>query len=738
MAKTQPKSFKEKPPQCARLDFEKQTLVFCSFDNRIPLIIYFGEKLPLREDLVSLAASKKIPIQRGTLDRVSELSLCPEEGRGFFGQPGLRLQDEKARPVFTQFELQHIKAVKKDFLTIQSIDAHLGLQLTHNFITHQESGVVKMSSELSLTKSPNPSDALKKKKYHVKWLCAPAIPLPQTANYFFEYAGRWSKEFDRRKISIERGVHLRENRRGRTGHDHFPAIIAPETTMTHTAEAAYGIHFGFSGTHRLIIEELSDKQRQVQFGIAQTRTLSLENPLALSGTTYCAFSKRGINGLAQLFQNHVRKHIVRMPKKRKHSLVHYNCWEAVYFDHKVEQLKQLATTAAKIGAERFVLDDGWFGNRNDDTSSLGDWEVNPKKFPKGLTPLIAHVKKCGMQFGLWVEPEMVNSNSKLAKAHPDWIIMPDNRKQLTGRNQHVLDLTNPKVIQYLFEKISALLSKYDISYLKWDMNRDLTLPADKMGNALLERQTRAVYHLLNLLTTKHPHVEIESCSSGGARLDYGILKYTHRVWLSDSNDAHERWLMQNEAFVFLPPELVGSHVGPAKCHTSGRILPLAFRSLVAMTGSMGFEMDLQELEEKEVKQLQHYTALYKKNRNWMHKGTQHRLDTAQQEVVAQMFLSDDRSHFFVFSATMDVVKEEATAPLKLSGLEEDQYYLLRIVNLEDLSHATQIVFDSPLVRKSGLNLSGLALMQSGIVLPTCFPDTMLLVEGQKIEKTQLL
>ena len=732
MVKAQPQSSNKKLPQCVRLDFEKQTIVLCSFDNHIPLIVYFGEQLPKKEDLISLSLSKKFSVQRGTLDKVCELSLCPEEGRGFFGEPGLRLQDKKGCQVFTQFQLQEIKTVKKNHLAVRSIDPFLKLQLTQNFATYQDSGIVEMSSELSLIDLPKSSNELEKIEYHVKWLSAPVIPLPSTAKYFFEYAGRWSKEFDRRKISIERGIHMRENRRGRTGHDHFPAVIVPETTTTHTCGSVYGIHLGFSGTHRTIVEELSDKQRQAQLGIAETRTLSVKNRLVSSGTTYCAFSKEGINGLSKLFQNHVRKHIVKMPKKRKHSLVHYNCWEAVYFDHQVEQLKQLATTAAKIGAERFVLDDGWFGNRNDDTSSLGDWEVNPKKFPEGLTPLIQHVKKCGMQFGLWVEPEMINLNSKLAKAHPDWIIMPKNREQLTGRNQHVLDLTNAEVVEYLFEKISDLLSKYEIDYLKWDMNRDLTLPADKMNNSLLEKQTHAVYHLLNLLNKKHPHIEIESCSSGGARLDYGILKHTHRVWLSDSNDAHERWLMQNEAFVFLPAELVGSHVGPKKCHTTGRILPLSFRSLVAMTGSMGFEMDLQELEKDEMDQLRHYTTLYKKNRDWMHKGTEHRLDTAQPEIVSKMVVSNDRSHFFVFSATVDVVKEEAVAPLKLSGIEKDQFYILRLVNVEDLSRSTQIAFESPLTSKDGLKLSGMALMQSGIILPACFPDTMLLVEGRKI------
>jgi alpha-galactosidase len=261
------------------------------------------------------------------------------------------------------------------------------------------------------------------------------------------------------------------------------------------------------------------------------------------------------------------------------------------------------------------------------------------------------------------------------------------------------------------------------------MNRDLTLAVDRDGKPLLRRQVHAVYALIDRLRQAHPSVEIESCASGGARIDYGILKRTHRVWLSDSNDAHERWEMQNAAMQFLPPEIVGSHVGPRHCHTSGRELAMAFRAAVAMSGHMGFEMDLRELTEDEEATLARYTALYKENRDWMHRGSQHRLQPPRPEIMAQMFVSEAKDRFMVFSATMAVPQSETTGSLRLAGLDGNAKYQLRLLNAKDIPRRATRWFGSPLATEQGLKLAGGTLMQSGIVLPVAFPDTMWLVEG---------
>lgn len=708
--------------QCWRLDAAAQTMVLASCDHRLPVVAYWGAPLAVAEDLPALAAALVRPLGNGALDHIADLSICPEEGRGFQGQPGVSATDSHGRPVFTQFECTGITASAGE-LQVAAIDRRYGLTYRAHFRAPADSNVIEANAELVSDGEP----------FDVRWLAAPVVPVPETAPDFIEFAGRWTQEFGLRRVPFSRGVHSREIRRGRTSHDHFPALIVPDRSCTNLAGEARALHFGFSGVHRILAEELPDGRRQVQAGVAEAAPLRPGSSIR-SETAYLAYSLEGLNGIADAYQTHVRRSIVRFPQPERPRPVHYNCWEAVYFDHKLDELKDLASRAAALGAERFVLDDGWFGRRDDDTTSLGDWVVDRRKYPGGLTPLIEHVESLGMSFGLWVEPEMVNLDSDLARAHPDWIIMPAGRHQLTGRNQHVLDLTNPDVTAYLFERLDTLLAENHIDYFKWDMNRDLTLAVDRAGQGLLRCQTQAVYALLERLHTAHPNVEIESCASGGARIDYGILKRTQRVWLSDSNDAHERWIMQHQAMLFLPPEIVGSHVGPRHCHTSGRVLPMSFRAGVAMTGHMGFEMDLRELDTAEAATLQRYTQFYKDNRLWLQRARQLRLEPAGDETLAHLSVDRDASRFLLFAATLATLKAETAAPLRLTGLDPDARYRLTFWNRDEVRPPPTKRFTSPLMSDAGVTLSGRALMQAGIVLPLAFPDRLWIVAGRKIEE----
>jgi alpha-galactosidase len=332
----------------------------------------------------------------------------------------------------------------------------------------------------------------------------------------------------------------------------------------------------------MIAEEIPDGRRQLQFSVLDE---TLHDRPVSQPEMIVAWSEKGMNGLSRAFHTVPRSYRSNRKPKSPARPVHYNCWEAVYFRHSIEDLKEIASRAAELGAERFVLDDGWFKGRNDDTTSLGDWTVDEEKYPQGLAPLVDHVQALGMRFGIWFEPEMVNFESDLYRTHPDWVLGPAT--QPSGRNQHVLDLSRPGVADYLFDAISGILSQYPVDYVKWDHNRVLTggRPA----------QTYALYQLLARLNEAFPVVEIETCASGGGRIDYGILAHTTRVWLSDSNDANERLRMQHEASRWLPPEFQGSHVGPRHCHTSGRVLPMGFRAWVAAQRHMGFEMDPREL-----------------------------------------------------------------------------------------------------------------------------------------------
>jgi alpha-galactosidase len=704
-----------------RLDTPGQTLVFAARDRHLPCVVYWGAPLPPGEDLLAFASSRARPRPGALADYTPELSICPEQGRGYHGQCGIEARDPEGRALLTQFLLTSAEA-ENDRLTFTASDEKYGLTFAAVFTANAKSGIIEAESSLESSTD-----------MRLEFLSAPVMAIPENTRRLIEYEGRWTQEFGEREVPLTRGVHLRRSRRGRTGHDHFPAMLFPQPGCTWMAGEVYGVHLGFSGAHQMAAERLTDGRLAVLAAIAEPMALQANEPVS-SGKLFLAFSNFGRNGLAHAFQTHVRNGLVRFPDKSRPRPVHYNSWEAVYFRHDMNELKELASRAASLGAERFVLDDGWFGKRDDDTSGLGDFFVDARKYPNGLKPLIDHVMGHGMGFGIWVEPEMINPDSDLARAHPEWIIAPEGREQFTARNQHVLDLSNPEVCEWLFVWLDKLLTENRIEYLKWDMNRDLTLAVDRKGFGLLRRHVEAVYALMDRLTKKHPHVEIESCASGGARIDFGILAHTHRVWLSDSNDAHERWIMQNSALQFLPPEIIGSHVGPRKCHTSGRILPMAFRALVAASGHMGFEMDLRELTEAEESALKRWTAFYKTHRGLMHSGRQYRLETPTSETLAQMTVSNERTNFLLFSGSLESLRDETVQPLCLAGLDPSQRYRLKLLNADQLvDHATRH-FPSPLLDGAGLVLSGAALMQAGIVLPFAFPQTMWVVEGKSVEK----
>ncbi|MGL4488084.1 MAG: alpha-galactosidase, partial [Rhizobiaceae bacterium] len=668
------------------------------------------------------ARSMDCPRPGALADYAPALSICPEYGRGYHGECGVDAHDVDGRPVLTHFEIEDVKASKGELIFWLS-DAANGLSYIAMFTANDTSGIIEAEASLHCVKP-----------LMVNFLSAPVMAVPTSATHLIDYAGRWTQEFGERLVPISRGVHMRQSKRGRTGHDHFPAFLFPGRNCSWTAGEVHALHLGYSGSHTMLVERLTDGRTALLSGIGEPVALQAGGTVQ-SGKAYLGFSGEGRNGLAHAFQSHVRNAIVKFPDPKRPRPVHYNCWEAVYFRHDLDELKELATRAHANGAERFVLDDGWFGKRDDDTSSLGDWVIDKRKFPDGLSPLIDHVEKLGMKFGIWFEPEMVNPDSDLARAHPDWIIAPKGRDVLTARNQLVLDYSNPAVSEHIFKQMDAVLSAHAIDYIKWDMNRDITLGVDQDGHGLLRRQIEAVYALMDRLSLKYPTLEIESCASGGGRIDYGVLQHTHRVWLSDSNDAHERWIMQNAALQFLPPEIVGSHVGPRHCHTSGRNLSMSFRATVAASAHMGFEMDMRELTEDEQTELRRWTNFYKANRALLHSGRQYRLDTPTPETIAQMTVSRDRQQFILFSGSIESHRDETIQPLRLAGLDPHVLYELKLENPEQMADRATRSFTSPLVENGPLVLSGSALCQAGLVLPFCFPQTMWVVTAHAIRQS---
>ncbi|MEM8704602.1 MAG: alpha-galactosidase, partial [Pseudomonadota bacterium] len=671
-----------------------QSLVLASFGDTLPEAVYWGPPLPGTEDLRSLAAASATDVTGGMVDRNAPISLCPEASETFPGQVGLTGRDAHGRALLPKFRFKN-ETASEHGLTLVYADSALGLDLVLDLSLTPDTSLLRMHTRLESAQ-----------EITVDWLAAPVLPVPAHIGEMIEFSGRWCAEFQTRRLPFAPGARMRDNRTGRSDHAHFPALIACSPQTANTAGEAYAFHYGWSGGHRMVAEELADGRRQVQFGHASA---GMEKGRSFStAPLFATYSATGFNGSATRFQKHLREHIVTGAREPRP--VHYNCWEAVYFDHELEELKAIATRAAGLGAERFVLDDGWFGLRDDDTSSLGDWGIDKRKYPDGLTPLIAHVKALGLEFGIWFEPEMINEDSDLFRSHPDWVL--GSLDQVRGRQQLVLNMAREDVRTYLYGCISAILAENDIGYIKWDHNRVLPV--------IDAAQTDGVYALIDRLRADFPHVEIESCASGGGRVDFGILERTQRVWLSDSNDALERQRIQHEAALFLPASVTGSHVGPRVSHTSGRTLGMELRAWTAAQRHMGFEMDPRELSDAEAETLKKVTGWWKANRDWMMRAGILRLDTSDPALIAEQQLAENGDRFVVFAALLRASDPILQQPVRLTGLDADASYRITLINRDD---APRLSRGAPLLKQEDLVASGRYLMSHGLILPWRFPET---------------
>ncbi|WP_372833887.1 alpha-galactosidase [Puniceibacterium confluentis] len=692
--------------QSWRLDDGRQTLVLAAPDGEMAGIVYWGRALPADEDLGAVAGLAVGDVTGGMIDVLPPLSLCPEAARSFPGQPGMVVRTLDGATIYPRFVFHSAEHIA-DGLVLRHRDDAAGLLHEARFDVFADTHVIRASAALHADRP-----------LRLDWLAAPVLPAPQNGS-MIDVSGRWIGEFRLNRLAWRPGVHLRESRLGRGDHAHFPGLLLTGDGATNTRGTVHGLHYGWSGGHRMLAEELPDGRRQVQFGHAAGTDTAPGQSFETAGL-FLTVSDSGLNGVGTAFQRHLRDRVVTWPAPDRPRKVHYNCWEAVYFDHDLAQLKDIASRAADLGAQRFVLDDGWFGMRDDDTSSLGDWQIDPRKWPEGFEPFIAHLETLGLSFGLWFEPEMVNRQSDLARAHPDWILGPDD--QIEGRQQRVLDMARAEVRDYLYDRIAALLARYPIDYVKWDHNRVLPMPD--------AAQARGTYALMDRLRAAFPHVEIETCASGGGRIDFGIMERCARVWLSDSNDALERARIQHEAALFLPAAVTGSHVGPRLCHTSGRVIDMRFRAWVAAQRQMGFEMDPRELTPAEATVLTQVTRWWKDNRDWRMAADILRLDSADPAVLAEIQIARDRDRFVVFAAQIAASEQIGPRPLPLAGLEPQARYDITLVNRAE---AVALSRGTPLLKSFDVTLSGAYLMQHGLTLPWCYPLTMWVVEGRKAE-----
>jgi alpha-galactosidase len=680
----------------------------------LPVVLHWGPDLGEGLDGDALAAALVPAAAHSAVDRPVRRRLLPMPADGWRLRPGLSGARADGGGFAPRFLVAAVEvATDGTGAVVEAADDEAGLGLVTRLRLHP-SGVLETRHTLrNLGEGP----------YLVGQLAA-CLPLPARAVEVLDLTGRWCRERIPQRHLLPQGAWVREGRHGRTGHDATLVLAVGTPGFGFRSGEVWGLHLGWSGDAVHWAERNADGHAGV--GAAELlgpSEVALEPGGAYATPpVYATYSAEGLDGLSAAYHRFLRD---RPGHPRTPRPVVLNTWEAVYFDHRLDRLATLAEVAAGLGVERFVLDDGWFGNRRDDTAGLGDWYVAADVWPEGLAPLIDHVGKLGMEFGLWVEPEMVNPDSDLFRAHPDWVLAPPGRLPEGWRHQQVLDLANPDCWAFICERLDALLGDHDIGFLKWDHNRDL-VEAGHAGRPGVHAQTLAVYRLLDELRRRHPGVEIESCASGGGRVDLGILERTDRVWASDTNDALERQHIQRWTGLLLPPELVGSHVGPPTAHTTGRTHDLAFRAATALFGHFGIEWDIASASAAEREALAEAIACYKRLRRLLHGGQVVRADHPDPAAYLHGVVAADRDEAVFAYVQLTASADETPGQARLPGLDPDRAYRVAPLRVAGEPETKQAVAPRWL-EAGGATLGGRVLGEVGLPLPVLRPEQALLL-----------
>jgi alpha-galactosidase len=704
-------------PPAVKLAAAGTALVLALPADGLPLVLHWGADTIGAAELAELERASRPPLAANGVDQGYRVSLVPEAWTGWTGTAGLSGHRD-GRDWSPKFVPAGIVVTASEQgggrVEVTAVDEQVALGLWLD-VEMLPSGLVRMRCRVTNAgETPYTLDAL-----HL------ALPVPTRADVVMDLAGRWAKERVPQRRGFTVGAHLREGRHGRTGADAATLVTAGTPDLDFAGGEGWGMHVAFSGNHRMIAERAYSGERLLLGGeLLLPGEIQLAPGQVYESPNVFASYGCGLDAIAARFHQYLRArtHHPRSPRP-----VVMNVWEAVYFDHDLAQLTRLADLAAAAGVERFVLDDGWFGSRRDDTSGLGDWVLSEQVWGGGrFDALVEHVKGHGMQFGLWFEPEMVNLDSELARTHPEWLLQVPGRLPVEARHQQVLDLTQPGAYRHVRDQIVTLVRQHGIDYLKWDHNRDLVdAGSARTGRAAVHEQTLAVYRLLDEIRRVCPGLEIESCSSGGARVDLEILEHTDRVWASDCIDAHERQQIQRWTTQLLPPELIGSHIGADRAHTTGRRLDLPFRAATALFGHFGVEWDLGEAGEEDRATLTEWIAYYKSVRALIHSGRTVRRSLEGGDLWLHGVVGPDRAEALYL---LTVRERHVTWPpgaVRLPGLADDRRYRV----FPDGPGADRQT--DPRVYPSwwtdGLTLSGGVLGTAGIQMPALDPDQAVLV-----------
>ncbi|MFT9111424.1 MAG: alpha-galactosidase [Bifidobacterium psychraerophilum] len=701
---------------------------FVVADDQMPRIVYWGKPLSHPEQLANAYDALRPQRVSGALDDTNWPSVLPTQAEAWSGVSRFVVR-RKGIELFCSFVVANVSfGADAQTVTVQALDEeqHVGIEWQ---CALTPSGLVRQRAVVSNLQGAQGDLAVDKVEL--------AFPVSEVDSEILTTTGHHLRERSPQRQPFNLGRLEKASTVGRPDFDASLLLSAGVPGFGFTQGEVYSVHVAWSGNSLLSAERLSYTQGLI--GGAETLAGGeIELDESQTYTTPWIYGSYGIglNQVASRFHEYLRALHPQFAERPRPVIL--NTWEAVYFDHSFDTLKALADKAKESGVERFVVDDGWFMHRRDDTAGLGDWQIDPAVWPAGaksLDALADYVHELGMEFGLWFEPEMVNQDSDIARAHPDWIVRPTrNRLPMTGRSQQVLDLTNPDAYDYVFSAMDGLVARLNIDYIKWDHNRLVTeAVSPRSGRPCVHRQTEAVYRIFRELKSKHGGLEIESCSSGGGRVDLGILEVADRIWASDCVDPVERADIQRYTSLLVPPEMIGEHVGASPAHSTRRSTSQELRMATAFFGHMGIEWNLLKEPQDALQTLAGWVKAFKERRGIFATGSAVHGDSSDPGIRLDGVVSEDRSHGVYRFTQLTTSKIYPSSPVRLPGLKADALYRVKPLSVsEDITQIGNAQSDSAWWNADGVVLPGELLMSSGLRTPSLHPAQAVLFEAELV------
>lgn len=680
------------------LETENSSYVFRVLENQQLQHLYYGKRIHVKENCGNLASyqTRGFEVSYTADEERIQLSMIPNEyaayGKGDFRHPAYQVQDATgSRITELKYQGYTLSTGKKrleilpstfdddgdrsEVLTITLKDDIIGLVVKLNYTVFPGQNVIVRNVEF-INEGQSDLKLLKAMSLH--------LDLPDDQFDFIHFSGAWLRERQLYRTALRPGLQSIDSLRYSSSPQNNPFFMLSRKHTTEESGEVYGFNLVYSGNFQNSIEVDHFGTTRVLIGVNPVEFEYLLEPQMsfVIPEAIMSYSAQGMNALSQQLAIFYREHLVNPRFAKRPRPIVLNSWETMYFNLTTDKVLELAKCGQQLGVELFVLDDGWFGHREGDNSSLGDWTTDYRRLPKGISYIADEIHKMGMQFGLWFEPEMISIDSELYRTHPEWMICTPHRKPSVGRHQYVLDFTNQEVIDYLFDAISSIIQETKLEYIKWDYNRNIT---DAYTTTLLatkqmefgHRYILGVYQLLERLTKAYPEVLFESCSSGGGRFDLGMMYYAPQAWTSDDTDPIERLKIQHGTSYGYSLSMMSAHVSASPNEQSGRRTSLDTRAAVAYFGVFGYELDVTVLEVAEAEKVKEQIHFYKKYRDVFQYGNFYRIRSPfEDDVVDWQVVSSDKSTAILLHTSLISHLNPGYSVVKFCGLDEDKRYMI--------------------------------------------------------------